>query len=261
MLPSPCHIVSDLHLGAATADVERRFLDFLAAVRREGGSLVVNGDLFDFWFEWRTVIPRNAFRVLAALAELRDSGSRVVWLAGNHDCWGGDVLRDDIGAEFLTGPLRDSLAGWNSWVEHGDGLREVEDRRYRRLRAVLRNPVSVRLFRLLHPDLATRLATGSSGASRKHTDHDEGKGLRQVAFGRLASDATLDLVVLGHSHAAVLERAPGGGIYANAGSWLHSPTYIRLTPERAELRVWGNSAESECLHSLDRNAEKALAES
>lgn len=257
---SPCFIVSDLHLGITDPEVEPRFLRFLTHVREHGGSLVINGDLFDFWFEWRTVMPRTGFRVLAALAALRAAGTPVVWIAGNHDCWGGELLRQDVGVDFREGPLVTRLAGWRARVEHGDGLREVEDRKYRRLRTVLRHPLAIRLFRVLHPDWGTRLATGSSGASRKHGRHDEGGGLRLVALQQLAADPSLELVVYGHSHETALERASGGGVYANAGSWLDAPTYLYLTPERVELRRFTDSAEIECLHALDRRTEKALAQ-
>ena len=93
MLPSTTYIVSDLHLGHASGTLERQFCDFLEAAGPGMGALVVYGDLFDFWFEWRHVIPRAGFRALAAIARLADRGVPVLWIAGNHDCWGGEVLR------------------------------------------------------------------------------------------------------------------------------------------------------------------------
>ena len=262
VLDSPCYIVSDLHIGIAAPDVERRFVAFTEQVAAAGGSLVVNGDLFDFWFEWQTVIPRTGYRALAALARLRERGHPVVWLAGNHDCWGGEVLRDDVGVEFVD-EWRGELAGWDTYIHHGDGLREVEDRKYRRLRTVLRHPLSVRAFRWIHPDWGSRLATGSSAASRSHADHghDEGAGLRRVAFDLLAAPAGPELVVFGHSHTAELERGPGGGIYANAGSWLNAPTYLHVTRDAVELRrLDGSAGEGERLDVLHRVTQEPLAE-
>ncbi|HEX5582012.1 MAG TPA: UDP-2,3-diacylglucosamine diphosphatase [Gemmatimonadaceae bacterium] len=262
MLPSPCYIVSDLHIGIAAPDVERRFVAFTEQVAAAGGSLVVNGDLFDFWFEWRTVIPRTGYRALAALARLRELGLPVLWLAGNHDCWGGEVLREDVGVEFVD-QWRGRIAGWDAYVHHGDGLRVVEDRAYRRLRTVLRHPAAIRAFRWIHPDWGSRLAMGSSSASRNHADHghDEGAGLRRVALDLMAEPGGPELVVFGHSHQTALERAPRGGVYANAGSWLDEPTYLRVTTDGVELRRLGASAgEGECLHVLHRAAQEPLAE-
>ena len=143
MLDAPTYVISDLHLGAAPADVERACLDFLRSLQGRARALVINGDLYDFWFEWRTVIPRRAFRVLAALGDLKDSGTEVLWIAGNHDCWGGEVLREDIGLDYHVGPWVGEVAGWRTRIEHGDGLRVVEDRKYRALRRVLRHPASI----------------------------------------------------------------------------------------------------------------------
>ena len=258
MLPGPCYLISDAHLGAAPPAVERQVLDFLRAMRGHAASLVINGDLFDFWFEWRTVVPRRGVRVLAALADLRESGTEILWIAGNHDCWGGDVLREDYGLTYHVGTWDGMIADWRTRIDHGDGLREVEDRKYRRLRSVLRHPLSIRAFRLLHPDLGSRLASGSSTASRTHRARDGGTGLRAIAMRELTASNQLDLIVYGHSHVPALERAASGGVYANAGSWLEAPTFLKLTSSAIELRSFDGSAEGVRLDSLDRRAEKAL---
>jgi UDP-2,3-diacylglucosamine hydrolase len=258
---SPCYVISDVHLGHASDEVERSLVSFLRALpeRAPGGSLLINGDLFEFWFEWRTVVPRSGVRALAALMDLRDAKFPVTMIAGNHDCWGGDVLRE-AGVDFQTGPWEGNLGGWRARVEHGDGLRDKEDRGYRALRRVLRNPLAIRAFRALHPDWATRLAMGSSRTSRSYQPRDEGRGLRAVAAAALAAEPSLDLLIYGHSHVAALERLPSGNVYANAGSWLDAPTYLLATPDRIALREWKGrgSAEGLDLHVLDRVAEKAL---
>ena len=233
---------------------------FLRWLEGKAASLVINGDLFDFWFEWKTVVPRRGVRAVAALADLKESGTEILWIAGNHDCWGGEVLRDDYGLTYHVGPWEGSIGGWRTRIEHGDGLREIEDRKYRRLRTVLRHPWSIRAFRLLHPDMGSRLALGSSTASRVHRARDNGEGLRRVALEQLKTDPALDLVVFGHSHVAALERTPSGSAYANAGSWLDAPTYLRITPDSVELRRWDDagSAEGVRLDAVDRRAEKSL---
>ena len=262
VLPSPCYVFSDTHLGAAPSEVERQLLGFLRHLPTRAGSLVINGDLFEFWFEWRHVIPRASFRVLAALADLVDAGVPILWIAGNHDCWGGEVLRRDVGVSYHVGPWRGTLAGWATLIEHGDGLREVEDRKYRRLRSVIRHPASIWAFRhLLHPDFGSRLAAGSSHASRTYQPRDGGSGLRNVAMSRLASDPTLEMLIYGHSHVSALERSPTGAVYANAGSWMDKPTFLRIDERQVALMEWTGSAEGECLHALDRGAEKALTQS
>lgn len=257
MLATPCHVVSDLHLGVAKADVERSFERYLAALHGRVPSLIINGDLFEFWFEWKRVIPRQGFRALAALAALRESGTRIIYVAGNHDCWGGEVLREDVGAEYQLGPWEGDVGPWRTRIEHGDGLRKREDRGYRLVRPIMRSPLAIRMFRALHPDLATRLALGSSSASRTYSSRDGGSGLRAIAHARLEREPELDLLVMGHSHVPALERTPEGSVFANAGSWLDSPTYLAIDDDRIALRTWSDSTpdaltEGDALHVIDR---------
>lgn len=255
---APCYILSDAHLGFAPADVERAVISFLRHLAGTAGSVIINGDLFEFWFEWRTVIPRRGFRTLAALADLVEAGVPVLMIAGNHDCWGGEILRDDVGVDYQFGPWTGDVAGWRTRIEHGDGLRPREDRRYRALRRVLRNRLAIRTFRWLHPDLATPLATGSSHASRTYAARDGGRGLLDAAGRAATADPQAELIVFGHSHVAALERLAAGAVYANAGSWLDAPTFLRVTDDAIALRRWEGSAESADLHSLHRAAKKPL---
>jgi UDP-2,3-diacylglucosamine hydrolase len=238
VLPAPCYIVSDAHLGPDTAASERALLAFLEHVGSEKGSLVINGDLFEFWFEWRSVIPRTGFRVLASLAQLVQGGLPVVWIAGNHDCWGGSVLSQDVGVDYRTGAWEGVLAGWSARVEHGDGLRGREDRGYRLLRRIIRNRWAIAGFRLIPADWATRLALGSASTSRSYAARDGGAALATVARKILLEHPDLHLVVLGHSHVAALERVSGGKVYANPGAWLEGYTYLCVREDRIELRKW-----------------------
>jgi UDP-2,3-diacylglucosamine hydrolase len=259
MLPAPCLLMSDAHLGAAPSERERGVAAFLDFARGSAGSVVINGDLFDFWYEWRTVMPRGHVRVLGALAALADAGKPVLMVAGNHDAWGGEVLTHEIGAQLVHGEWNGELGGWRAHVAHGDGLREHEDRRYRALKRVMRHPLAIRAFGALHPDLATRIASGTSSHSRARRASDGGSGLRAVAHQYLAAHRDVELAVFGHSHVATLERVPSGGVYANPGAWVDRPAYLVMRPERIELREWTGSSEGDLLHAIDRRAEEALA--
>jgi UDP-2,3-diacylglucosamine hydrolase len=260
VLPAPAYVVSDAHLGFATRDLEGSLLRFLKSLQGRAGSLVINGDLFEFWFEWKHVMPRAAYRVLAAIADLKESGVPVVMVAGNHDCWGGEILREDVGIDYRMDGWEGTLGGWRARVEHGDGLREREDRGYRAIRSVFRNPLAIRAFRWIHPDWGSAIANRTSHTSRTHSARDGGAGLREVAARRLAARGAPELLIFGHTHVPELRRI-GSGIYANAGGWMQDPTFLRITPERIELRRWtdaGASDEGVHLDTLDRVAEKAL---
>jgi UDP-2,3-diacylglucosamine hydrolase len=240
-LPAPCYVLSDAHLGAAPDESERDLLAFLRDLPADAKSLVINGDLFDFWFEWRQVVPRAGVRVLGELARLRDRGLPILWIAGNHDCWGGAILREDLGLDYRFGPWRGEIGGWDVLIEHGDGLRDKEDAPYRRLRAVLRHPWAVRAYRWIHPDIGTWIALRSSHTSRNMRPRDGGEGLRRVAEQRLTATDAPGILIFGHSHLQTMERI-GRGVFANPGAWMDGPTALRITERQVELVRWSASA-------------------
>lgn len=244
-LPSPVYILSDAHLGVAPASHEHLLWSFLRHVADQGtGAVVLNGDMFEFWFEWRSVVPHAGVRLLSAVATVAARGMPVVWIKGNHDCWGGDVLRTQSGAAYIEGPWTGSMAGWRARIEHGDGLRPQLDAGYRRLRSVIRHRWAVRAFRWMHPDWGAALVRATSHTSRNMRPRDGGEGLRAVAHEALAADRSLELVIFGHTHLAQLERnSHEAGIYANPGAWLDGPTFVKLTPDRVALCHWDGSTE------------------
>ena len=259
MLHTPTLVIGDAHLGVASKDAERALLRLLRDVPARARSLVIMGDLFDFWFAWRHAMPRTGFRVLAALADLHDAGIPVLWIGGNHDCWGGDALMAETGAQYTLRPWTGPIGPWQAELIHGDGLREVEDAPYRRLRRVLRHPLAIRAFGLLHPNLASRVALASSHTSRARRAGDEGRGLLAVGTQSLSATGGPNLVIHGHSHVPMLCRA-GSGWYANAGAWYLDQQYLLIESERISLRAWRDSGEDVVLHSGDRHVEEATAE-
>lgn len=164
---------------------------------------------------------------------------------------GGDILTRDVGVTYHMGPWRGDLGGWRTLIEHGDGLRDTEDAPYRRLRTVLRNPLAIRAFRWLHPDIATGIALRSSHTSRNMRPRDGGEGLRRVALERLQSEPDLELYIFGHTHATASGRANTGGVYANPGAWMDEPTFLRVVPGRLEVARLSGSTVS-VIESLGR---------
>src|SRR5215211_1640097 len=162
----PYLIVSDAHLGAVPRATEAAFRDFLAHVPGAASGLLINGDLFDFWFEYGTVILREHYRTLAALATVVEAGVPVTFMGGNHDAWAGSFLRDEVGIALLDGPTELELAGRWTLVAHGDGVGRG-DYKYRALKRFIRSPVVVGAFRVLHPDLGTRIARIASTTEHK----------------------------------------------------------------------------------------------
>lgn len=209
------------------------------------------GDLFDFWFAWDHAMPRTGFRVLAALADLTDAGIPVLWIGGNHDCWGGDALERETGATYTLAPWRGRIGAWDALLAHGDGLRVKEDAPYRRLRTVLRHPWSIAAYSWLHPDFATRVALRSSKTSRKGRALDGGSGLLAVGTAALSAPDGPRLVLHGHSHVPTLVSA-GRGVYGNAGAWYLDHQFLVIEDDHISLRRSSTAAGGDLIGSITR---------
>jgi UDP-2,3-diacylglucosamine hydrolase len=247
MSEKPVYVVSDTHLGAVPRETERAFRGFLDHVATHAQALLINGDLFDFWFEYRHVVLREHFRVVAALADVVDAGVKVWFVGGNHDAWGGSFLRDEVGIELLNGPVEMTLAGRRALVAHGDGVGSG-DFKYRALKAVIRHPVSIGAFRVLHPDFGRWIAGRASSTEHKAGGDAAARGraayIRQWAEERLRADPTLELVLAGHAHLASVTEVEPGRFYVNSGDWLGTFDYVVLPPGGGppELRDWRSEA-------------------
>ncbi len=235
-MPSkPVFLVSDVHLGAVPADTERAFRRWLLHVKESGSRLIINGDLFDFWFEYRRVILADHFRVLAALADLVDAGVPVLLVGGNHDWWGGPFLRDRVGIDFRQEPARIRIQGKTVLLAHGDGL-GAGDLAYRGLRIFLRHRITRWLFRWLHPDLGAWLANRVSGTAKPLADRTRPWGaaqgrrrfLAEWAREQLDRDDALDIVAAGHAHWPEVTQVHRGRYYVNSGDWVTHRSYVTI---------------------------------
>ncbi|MBI4551411.1 MAG: UDP-2,3-diacylglucosamine diphosphatase [Candidatus Latescibacteria bacterium] len=238
MMNDPIYFISDAHLGAGSFDVEqektRRLLAFLRELRGATPLLYIVGDLFDFWFEYRSVILRQHYRVLYELTRLIEQGTRVVYMSGNHDFWLGSFLREQVGVEAVYGALETEHHGKRLFICHGDGL-VAKDQGYRLMRRILHNPVNIWLYQLLHPDLGVALARVVSHLSRNHT-LPEGwhpdREYRELALAKLHEG--FDGVIFGHSHCPDYQTVDGK-VYINLGDWVTHFSYGLLHEGRLSL--------------------------
>jgi UDP-2,3-diacylglucosamine hydrolase len=244
-MQKPDYVVSDIHLGAVPDATERRFVAFLEHTAAEAASLLIAGDLFDFWFEYGEVIPGRHFRTLAALSRVVDAGVPVIMAGGNHDAWGGRFLTEHVGLRYHLDPFHVTIGGGRALVAHGDGLGKG-DLKYRALKAVIRSRAAIGAFRALHPELGLRLARAVSSTEAKagRDPAAEGRGafLHSWAAERLDADASLRFVVCGHSHLPVMHEHAPGRFYLNAGDWITHFTYFTVTPEGPRLCEWRGAA-------------------
>ena len=243
MSEKPIHFASDVHLGAVPIETERAFVRWLMHTADCASELILNGDLFDFWFEYGSVIPGGHTRALGALAELVDGGLPVTLMGGNHDWWGGKFLTDDIGLTFQRGPVVRDLAGLRTLIAHGDGLGRG-DLPYRILMSTLQSRGARWLFRWLHPDLGAALASRISQTKDRlggptAAEQSRSKVLYEWAIEKLAAESDLDLIVLGHAHIPLVHQTAPGRYYVNLGDWISHRSYLVLEEgERPSLETW-----------------------
>jgi len=245
-------IFSDIHLDVAPNRRHQmeQFTQFLRRIDpRQYPRIVILGDLFDFWFEYKHVVFSGYFEVLRALADLRDRGVEFHFVGGNHDFWAGRFLRDVLGFVIHTEPLMLDFDGKRALLVHGDGL-NPQDVGYRVYKRIARARPVVWLFRLLHPDWAMALAQRVSRTSRRLTEAPdlatgpEVNPLREFARRELA-EGHADIVVCGHSHYPVREEVPtpdGVGVYFNTGDWLYHQSYIEWDGTEFQLRSFDQEA-------------------
>ncbi len=236
-------VVADAHLGQVPAAVTEAFHAFLETVPTLGDALLINGDLFDFWFEYGTVIPSRHFGTAVRLQALRARGVPITFVGGNHDRWGGDFLIEDLGIAFYAGQAEIEVAGRRTFVAHGDGLTE-QHWSGAVMHRVTRHPLTIRLFRALHPDLGFWIA---HQLSRRLADNTRDQAVleraarAQAAYARelLERRPELGLVILAHTHRPSLDVLPDGRAYLNPGAWLDGYRYAVVTREGIELKKFG----------------------
>jgi UDP-2,3-diacylglucosamine hydrolase len=232
-------VVSDAHLGVTPPSVEEALLAFLEAVPSLGDCLLVNGDLFDFWYSYARVIPRRGFHVAAALARLARR-MPVLMVGGNHDRWGGDFWERDLGVRFAPDRLTFTIGDRRVAAIHGDGLTEA-NRRAGLLHRIINHRVTSAVYRSLHPELGLWLVDRLSPHLGDHTLSEEQLATaaarqRVWAEALLSSEPGLGLVIMGHTHRAAAARAPAGGQYLNPGAWFDGYQYAVATARDVALR-------------------------
>jgi UDP-2,3-diacylglucosamine hydrolase len=235
-------IVADAHLGQVPATVVTSFHRFLDALPDLGDALVIDGDLFDFWFEYRAVIPRRHFTTVAKLQAARARGVPITFVGGNHDRWGGDFLVRDLEIAYFPGEAEVELAGRRALVAHGDGLTE-QHWSAKLMHRVTRHPITIRAFRALHPDLGFWIA---HQLSRKLADNTRDRAVldrAEQAQARYAAQLLerrpeLELVILAHTHRPALAQRPDGRAYVNPGAFLDGGRYAVVTRDGVELKTF-----------------------
>lgn len=238
---------SDFHLGAPTPHEsllrEKKVVQWLDEIRYEAEEIFILGDVFDFWFEYKTVVPRGYVRLLGKMAEIVDAGTKIHWFIGNHDMWIFDYIPTEIGVEIHREPVTRVLNGKKFYIGHGDGL-GPGDYGYKFIKKVFRSEFSQWLFARFHPNFGIGLANFFSRKSRKKgADSDKvflgaEKEWLAIYSNEMAEKESYDYFIFGHRHLPMVIKLINGGEYVNLGDWINHYTYATYE-ETVELKGYG----------------------
>ncbi len=222
------YFISDVHLGTLSAEKERKqvdsFLSFLRSLESSAERIFFIGDLFDFWFEYKYVIPKKYFAILYQLARLRERNIELHYLPGNHDFWLGDFFTKELGIFCYTNDWSGEITGKKFYLYHGDGIAK-KDVGYRFLKKILHKNINLKLFHLIHPDLGIPLARFVSGSSRYYTDQIKLNSEQDyIDYATVKFQQGYDYVIMGHQHRPKIYET-GYKKYINLGDWLIHYSY------------------------------------
>lgn len=239
------YFLSDFHLGSpdekSSRERELRIVSFLQEAKKDAEEIFLVGDTFDFWFEYKRVIPKGFVRLQGKIAEITDAGIPVHMFIGNHDMWMFDYLPKEIGVKIYKEPIVREWNGKKFFIGHGDGL-GPGDRGYKFLKKILRAGWARWMFARLHPNFGIWLATRFSKTSRRVTQRDEYMGDDKeflVQFCKTELEKThYDFFIFGHRHLALDKEIKPGSRYVNLGDWITFNTWAYFDGENFELKEW-----------------------
>ena len=227
------YFASDFHLGSPSHQESRkredRIIRWLNAIESSCAELFLMGDIFDFWFEYREVVPKGFVRLQGKLASMTDAGIKIYFFKGNHDMWVRDYFTTEMGIEIISDEMVMERNGKSFYLHHGDGL-GPGDEKYKLLRKVFRNPVCQWLFSIVPPRIGLGIASWWSGSSRVANKTEEAFHGEEFEWLAIYAKEQLqkrhyDYFVFGHRHLPLEIDLNGKSKYVNLGEWINFNSY------------------------------------
>lgn len=241
------YFASDNHLGAPTSELsrprEQKFVAWLDEIKKDAAAIFLLGDLFDFWFEYKTVVPKGFTRTLGKLAEISDSGIPIYYFVGNHDLWMHGYFEDELNIPVYHEPKEFTFNNKTFFIGHGDGLGPY-DKGYKRMKKIFTNPVFKWLFKWLHPDLGVKIAQYMSVKNKLISGVEDSKFLGEdnewlVLYSKKKLEAKHhDFFVFGHRHLPLEIKLNDNSTYINLGDWIQYYTYGVFDSDGFKLKTF-----------------------
>lgn len=243
------YFLSDFHLGvpdsASSLEREKKIVRFLDTAKLNAAEIFIVGDLFDFWYEYKTVVPKGYVRILGKMAEITDSGIPIHFFVGNHDMWMRDYFQKELNIPVYFEPVTFDFNGKKFLVGHGDGL-GPGDHGYKFLKKVFRNPVCQWLFGVLPPNIGVGVANYFSrksrakamAASKDEQFLGEDKEWLIIHCKEVLQKEHYDYFVFGHRHLPINFNLTQSSLYINLGDWLQYSSYAVFDGANLELKYY-----------------------
>ncbi len=241
------YFFSDFHLGApdfsSSLIREKKIVAFLESIRHDAQQIIIAGDVFDFWYEYKTVVPKHFVRLLGKLADITDSGIPIILFAGNHDMWMRSYFQTELNIPVYFEP---HTFNWNNkkfYVGHGDGL-GPGDHGYKFIKKIFRNKFCQWLFGQLHPTLGMGIANYFSRKSRQKTGSSDAVFLGEdnewltIYSREVLSKEHYDYFIFGHRHLPLTIKLNDNAEYINLGDWITHFTYAVFDGITVQLKKW-----------------------
>lgn len=240
------YFISDCHFGvpdrAQSLIRESKFINWLDEVKKDAQEIYIMGDLFEFWFEYKTVVQKGYVRLLAKLAEITDSGIPIIFFKGNHDVWAFDYFTEELNIKIYPDTLIKEIGGKKFFLGHGDGLGKG-DNGYKFLKRVFRNKVNQWLFKWLHPDIGTWLGLYWSNKSRvanvnlglEKVNQEGLDRIEEFCIKTLNTQPDIDYFIFGHIHKPASIPLNDKSTYYSIGDWINYFTYLVFDGEKMEM--------------------------
>lgn len=241
------YFASDNHLGAPTMEHslprEKKFVAWLDTIKTDAAAIFLMGDLFDFWFEYKTVIPKGFTRTLGKLAELSDAGIPIYYFVGNHDLWMNGYFEEEFNIPVFHKPQQYTINNTSFFIGHGDGL-GPGDIGFKRMKKVFTNPLFKWLFKWLHPDVGMKIGQYLSVKNKMISGNDDERflgedkeWLAQYAKRKLEQQH-YDYFIFGHRHLPMTINLNEKSIYMNLGDWITHYTYAVFDGTTLQLKKY-----------------------
>lgn len=241
------YFLSDFHLGAPNYESslirEKKVVAFLTSIQATAQEIFIVGDMFDFWYEYKNVVPKGYTRLLGKLAQLSDAGIKIHFFVGNHDMWMNGYFEQELNIAVYRQPKILERFGKKIYIAHGDGL-GPGDSGYKFLKKIFRNPICNWLFGAAHPSIGIGIANYFSKKSRQKTGSNDAVFLGEenewliIYSKEMLQKKHFDYFIFGHRHLPLKLQLNNNSHYINLGDWITNFTYAVFNGENIELKKW-----------------------